>query len=285
MAKQLGLSTVLGQIDAGPFAEEIYDQAYVEIGSIEQRRSRRPPAYWESWRKECEMADMIVVNSEWSKRALEWANIRSNKITVIPVAFDVKGFGVRDSSYDSIVPARFSPEEPLKIVFVGSISVEKGIHHLLKAANELKGEPVQFQIVGSGDLSRRLRATAPDNVQFVGPVPRCMVKAHMERAHLLLFPSLSDGFGIVQLEAHASGLPVLASANCGQVVIDGQTGLILTELTPAAICNAIRQIISYPKSLIAMSRRASIRVLEFSVERVGSVLMQKIRQIQSTARP
>jgi glycosyltransferase involved in cell wall biosynthesis len=147
IAKQLGLSTVLGQIDAGPLAEEIYDQAYIEIGSTKQRRSRRPPVYWESWRKECEMADMIVVNSQWSKRALEWANIPANKITVIPVAFDVKEFGVRDNSYESIVPARFSSEEPLRIAFVGSVSVEKGIHHLLKAANELKGELVQFEIV------------------------------------------------------------------------------------------------------------------------------------------
>ena len=48
IAKRLGLSTILGQIDAGPFAEEIYDQAYSRMGGTGERRSRPPKTYWES---------------------------------------------------------------------------------------------------------------------------------------------------------------------------------------------------------------------------------------------
>ena len=281
IAKRLGLSTILGQIDAGPFAEEIYDQAYSQIGLANERRSPPPKAYWGSWRKECALADLIVVNSQWSKRALEREHIPADKIKVIPVAFDTNDFGHREKSYESIVPPKFSSDEPLKVIFIGSASVEKGIHHLLQAAHELIRDPVLFQIIGSTNLSRQLLASAPGNVQFFGSVPRGTVRPHLERAHLLLFPSLSDGFGIVQLEAHASGLPVLASANCGDIVVDGQTGLILTELNHTVISDAIRRIIQHPEALVAMSRLTSNRVSEFSLARVGRMWMQQIRSMQS----
>jgi glycosyltransferase involved in cell wall biosynthesis len=224
---------------------------------------------------------LIVVNSQWSKRSLERANIHADKITVIPVAFDTNDFGRREKSYESIVPAKFSFDEPLKIIFIGRVSIEKGIHHLLQAAHELKKDPVLFQLIGALNLSRQLLASAPGNVQFIGPVPRGSVKTHLERAHLLLFPSPSDGFGIVQLEAHASGLPVLASANCGDVVVDGQTGLILAELTPAVISDAIRRTIQHPEALLAMSRLAHNRAMDFSLARVGRMWVQEIRSMQS----
>jgi hypothetical protein len=86
IAKRLGLSTILGQIDAGPSAEEIYDQAYSQIGLADGRRSRPPKAYWGSWRKECALADLIVINSQGQNGALEQEHI-ADKIKVIPVAF------------------------------------------------------------------------------------------------------------------------------------------------------------------------------------------------------
>jgi glycosyltransferase involved in cell wall biosynthesis len=285
VAKRLGLATILGQIDAGPYAEGLYEKAYGQVeGAAWARRSRPPNAYWESWRRECELADLIVVNSKWSGRALQTVGISRDKIKIVPVAFERTDFGARRQKYISLIPSTFSTDEPLKVIFVGSVSIEKGIHYLIQAAHKLKTEPVLFQIVGPINLAAQLLRSAPANIQFLGGVPRWEVIKYLERAHLLLFPTLSDGFGIIQLEAHACGLPVIASANCGEVVVDGQTGIVIRHLNAETIGNIIRGIVQRPDMLVEMSSRASDRVREFNMSRIGSLWFQAIAGIPSRKR-
>jgi glycosyltransferase involved in cell wall biosynthesis len=57
---------------------------------------------------------------------------------------------------------------------------------------------------------------------------------------VLIFPTLSDGFGLTQLEAQAWSLPIVASRFCGEVVRDGVNGIVLNELSPDAISAALR---------------------------------------------
>jgi glycosyltransferase involved in cell wall biosynthesis len=281
VAKRLGLATILGQIDAGPYAEELYERAYDQVEGAGARRSRPPKAYWESWRRECELADLIVVNSKWSGRALQKVGISRNKIKIIPVAFETSDFGVRREGYTSLIPSKFSTDAPLKVIFVGSVSIEKGIHHLFQAAHRLTAEPILFQIVGPLNLTARLLRSATANIQFLGPVPRQAVSRYLECAHLLLFPTLSDGFGIIQLEAQACGLPVVSSTNCGEVVVDRQTGMVIRHLNAEMICDIIRCMVQRPDMLVEMSGRASDRVREFNAARIGSMWSQAIVGIQS----
>lgn len=279
-AKRLGLKTILGQIDAGQFAENIYSQATRQFGGGEPR-SRPPKAYWDLWRKECDLADLIVVNSDWSKQALETVGLSRNKIKVIPVAFDTNEFFNGERENETRIPQRFSSAEPLKIIFVGSVSIEKGIHHLIRAAIDLRSQPVLFQVVGAINMNLGVLKCAPDNMQFVGSVPRNSVINYLKQAHMLVFPSLSDGFGIVQLEAHALGIPVIASQYCGKVVVDGRTGMILPDLGFEAISSTIRSVIDRPEKLSYMSRQALERVKEFCLASVGAMWMREVENIET----
>ena len=76
-------------------------------------------------------------------------------------------------------------------------------------------------------------------IHWVGPVSRSEVMSHYRAADALVFPSLSDGFGMAQVEARGWRLPIVASRSCGQVVDDGVNGLVLAEVTPEAIAAAI----------------------------------------------
>ena len=165
------------------------------------------------------------------------------------------------------------------------MSVEKGIHYVFQAARALMMEPVIFQIIGPLNVAAQLLRSAPANVQFVGPVPRGMVIRYLERAHLLLFPTLSDGFGIIQLEAHASGLPVVSSANCGEVVVDGQTGIVIRNLNADRICDTIRCLVQRPELLVEMSSRASDQVRDFEAARIRGMWMQAVAGVQSRRQP
>ena len=73
--------------------------------------------------------------------------------------------------------------------------------------------------------------------------------AEYRAADVLIFPSHSDGFGMAQVEAQAWGLPIIASRHCGQIVIDGQTGLLLDEVSPRAIAEAFSRILAQPQLL------------------------------------
>src|SRR5207249_1851421 len=65
-AKRQGWRTVLGQIDPGPFEEEVVAAEAARDASLAPNWRRAPAGYWKSWREECEIADRIIVNSQWS---------------------------------------------------------------------------------------------------------------------------------------------------------------------------------------------------------------------------
>src|ERR1044071_1498620 len=102
-----------------------------------------PKEYWDGWRSECELADRIVVNSSWSRDALVRGGVPEEKIRVVPVAYET---GSR--SFERHYPREFSPERPLRVLFLGQISLRKGVGQLLEAVNLLSGENVEFWFVG-----------------------------------------------------------------------------------------------------------------------------------------
>ena len=95
---------------------------------------------------------------------------------------------------------------------------------------------------------------------------------HYRDSDVLVFPSHSDGFGMTQVEAQVRGLPVVASLNCGQVVDDGVTGIVIPEVTPHAIAAALRQVAARPEMLRRYSGNA-LSAPRFEVDGMGAALL------------
>ena len=108
------------------------------------------------------------------------------------------------------------------------------------AFNELG---LRLIVVGEGALRPTLEAVAKPNVEIVGRQPFSVVKTYLEQCRGLIFPGVED-FGIVPVEAMAAGAPVIAYARGGalETVIDGQTGILFHEQSPAALVVAVRKI-------------------------------------------
>jgi glycosyltransferase involved in cell wall biosynthesis len=96
------------------------------------------------------------------------------------------------------------------------------------------------------------------NVRILGPVDKATTERLYREADVFLFPTLSDGFGLTQLEALGHGLPVIASMNCGRVVEDRVSGLVLSEVMPVAIAEAVMELVR-DRDLIA-SLKSNARV-------------------------
>ena len=208
--------------------------------------------YWDNWKNECALADHIVVNSEWSRQALQQEGIDTNKIATIPLAYQ-RASDVEMTS--DPMPAEFSANRRLRVLFLGQVNLRKGVKELTQAIRLLHNDPVEWTVVGGGDerLMSELRELPLTTV--TGPVSRAEARRHYQQADVFILPTHSDGFALTQLEAAACGLPVVASQFCGDVVRHHQNGLRLSEVSPSAIVDAIRKLAQSPRLVGAMRQR------------------------------
>jgi len=266
-ARSQGWRTVLGQIDPGPDSAHLEKLCSRHGGGFETLHSP-PDSYWDSWRKECDLADDIIVNSEWSRHSLVESGIDGRKIQVIPLVIqNPAGSMTEPRTY----PARFDAQRPLRVLFLGQITARKGVLPTLQAARLLAGEPVEFWMAGAErfDVGDELRSSP--GVRWVGKVDRSGTAKFYQEADVFLFPSFSDGFGLTQLEAQSLKLPVIASRYCGAVVRDGQNGALLPNPSAEAIADVIRVCLKEPQVLARWSEHA-VSMKEFGIDVFGERL-------------
>jgi glycosyltransferase involved in cell wall biosynthesis len=249
-AKRRGMRCILDQIDGAWREEQVWRELSRPYHDIEAEVDQAPPLYWEKWNEELELADVIVVNSGWSKKLIIEAGTDERKIVEIPLFYEpVKpAVGSRQSSAEDHLVTRHSPPltaygDSLRALFLGSVVLRKGVGQLFDTIRLLKTEPVDFTFAGPINVRVPDDIRAMPHVRFLGPVDRATADRLYAESDVFLFPTLSDGFGLTQLEALGHGLPVIASLNCGQVVENRVSGLILPEVSPMAIAEAIMELV------------------------------------------
>jgi glycosyltransferase involved in cell wall biosynthesis len=122
------------------------------------------------------------------------------------------------------------------------------------------------------------RDPAFKGLNYVGQVPRSEVKREFASADVLVFPTLTDGFGMVLLEALFAGLPIICTPNCGDVVRDGFNGRVVPSHNTAALAAAIREIVGNRELREQMSRNALARKAEFTLETYQQRLIGAVRE-------
>ena len=160
-----------------------------------------------------------------------------------------------------------SSAEPV-FLYVGRIAVEKGIESFLGL--DLPGAKV---VVGDGPQLDELRRRFP-NVRFTGPLFDEALAQEYAAADVFVFPSRTDTFGIVLLEAMASGLPVAALPVTGpiDVVRHGETGILDEDLQKAAI------------AALSLNRDAvRHHALSFSWRNCASIFLENVYQANRDA--
>lgn len=248
-----GAAAVVVQIDPARTEDELVADERERFRGWE-RDGRLPASYLARLAAEWQAASLVVVNSTWSRNALIAQGVAPAKLAVVPLA------------YEGAVVARtrvFRP--PLRVMWVGSVILRKGIQYLIAAARELPLGLVDITVAGPVEIAAHAVAGAPKNMRFIGRVPRDEVASLMAAADVFVFPTISDGFGLTQLEAMAQGLPVITTPSCGEVVIDGDNGVIVPPRDAAALAAAIRSFADDPTRLARMGAAAARTVGRFSL--------------------
>src|SRR5262249_44126099 len=155
------------------------------------------------------------------------------------------------------------------VLYVGRVSSDKRVEVLLEAARLLEAASVRFVIAGDGPARERLESEAPPSVRFAGEVYGDELARLYASADVFCFPSTTDTFGQVILEAAASGLPVVAAAAGGalELVRHGETGLLVPPDDADALAAALESLADHPHRRAVLAAAARTSALEHTWER------------------
>jgi len=211
-------------------------------------------------------AELVTVVSDHTRRRLLEVlgpTIPDSRIAIIPGAVDPERFSANGPV--DLAASRLRRPDSKVVLFCGRLSRLKGCEHLVDAARDIDAEVF---VLGDGPeraaLMRRTRDN--DRVHFVGYVREPLLQQFYRRADVQVVPSVSDeAFGLVCVEAMASGTPVVATALGGipEIVVHGDCGLLVEPGNAAAIAEAVNHLLARP----ALRRRMGDRARRLVEER------------------
>ena len=216
----------------------------------------------------CHIADKIVFCSDYIRRkALKtFPSILPDKTGVI--------FNGVELSF--LASSARSLGNDFRLLFVGRIVPQKGLHLLIEAIDNVFCHFPQatLRIVGGINFGsseedeylktlKRKSEHWGDRIVWVGPVPHDQIMLEFQQADLFICPSIwNEPLGMVNAEAMACGLPIVAFAKGGIPEILGDAGILVEETTPEALAQAINQVLGDSELYQTLSQRGLQRVKE-----------------------
>lgn len=247
MLRKRKILTVVDQVDPGVVEEDMVLEETERWPGWAKAPGRMPQSYWDRIKAEWNTADLVLANSKWSADALTHQGVPAEKIIIVPLAIDV----AKDHASMPI-----NTGGNLKVLWLGSLILRKGIQYLAEAARRLENQNIEFLLAGPLGISDSAVRSFPANMRILGRVTRDQLAEVYRQAHVFVLPTVSDGFAITQLEAMAHGLPVITTPNCGRVVTDGVDGFIVPARDSEALADALQRLNQDRKLLQEMSFKA-----------------------------
>ena len=227
-------------------------------------------------RAEALAADLVLSPSDYVRDTLIEIGVAPERIARVPYGVDT---------------ARFRPaaapraDGPLRVLYVGRIGAPKGVHYLLEAFRRAALPDAELvlagPIVGKGDWLASYRGM----YRHVPEMPHREAHALYAGADVFVFPTLHDGFGVVILEAMASGIPVILTTNAADIVRDGVDGFVVPVRDPDAIADRMRRLHADGALRRRMGENARARAEEHDLARYRRNLAAAIGALLARGRP
>jgi glycosyltransferase involved in cell wall biosynthesis len=216
-------------------------------------------------------ADYIMTLSSFARNSFINNGVSPQKILMVPCGVDTNYF----------LQEQQQEKSKFLVIFVGLVSLRKGIQYLLQTWNNL-GLPQndsELLIIGAQTkdfVSAKQYLKIPDNVKFIGPVDRPTLRTLYQQSSLFVLPSLEDGFGMVIGEAMASGLPVICSTSSAgpELITDGVHGFLTKSGDCVDLAEKICWCYCHRYEATQMGIRGSQQILNFSWDIYGDNIYQ-----------
>ena len=203
-----------------------------------------------------EQLDLLYVNSEGYRRAWTERGIPGERIRILPRGLDTTLFhpSRRDPDFWT---KRGIPRGRLVLLYAGRVSKEKDLDVIVHAWSKLNRDNLALAFVGDGPYLKELRNLLPE-ATFTGYLAGLELARAYASSDLFLFPSTTDTFGNVILEALASGVPCIVSDQGGpkDLINPGRTGFITHALDADDFARHVQQLVDDSNLRHAMSIEA-----------------------------
>lgn len=208
--------------------------------------------------------DLLGLNGALLNRLKRWVVRRTQMLTVVSYAMrdPALALGISPKAL-AVIPMGVDTEEifvpqsdvrraDYALLFVGRLVEKKGATYLLAALPMIleRYPEATLDIIGSGPEECRLRALVEElginhAVHFCGALDNSVIPSFFRRASMLIMPSLTEGLGLVLVEALACECPVIATnlPTIRDVVIHQRTGLVVQEKNASAIAEAVIELL------------------------------------------
>ncbi len=233
-----------------------------EYASLGLRWEETPTATVERELREYQLADRIFVPSRFVRDSFVARNFPEEKLFL-------NGFGVD--------LGRFTPGEKsdgiFRVIYAGSLSVRKGVHHLVRAFKKADLPKSELLLVGRASAETpKLLGAADSRVHCTGHVPQSELPVHYRAASVFVMASIEEGQAMVQAQALACGLPLICTTNTGGedfLALDGEgreilpgvweyaAGFVVQPRSPDLLAIVLRRLASEPGKLATMRSAAS----------------------------
>jgi glycosyltransferase involved in cell wall biosynthesis len=226
-----------------------------------------------AWRHIARQVDTVIVNADALRVEGEEQGMRC-RWALLQNGVDTEHFRLAPPDPAARAALGLDPRRPV-VGTIGRLEDRKGHDQLLRAAGTMlaggNGRRPQIVIVGDGPLREKLQAQAQslgvgDSVRFVGAVAD--VRPSLAAMDVFVLPSHAEGMSNALMEAMAAARPVVATAVGGntEVVVDGETGVLIPPADPAAIADAIAALLRDPDRAAGLGAAAR----EFVTRRFGA---------------
>ena len=238
------------------------------------------PVLWHVLRR----ADRIIATSPNYIESSPYLSQLRAQCTVIPLGIELERF--LEAPRAEVKRIRDAYGAPL-LLFVGRLRYYKGLQYLLAAMNDI---PARLLVVGSGPMDAEWRALATtlglsEKVVFLGEVSAEELPAYYHACDVFVLPACerSEAFGTVQIEAMASGLPVVCTelgTGTSYVNVHGQTGWVVPTRDPTALAAAIGDLLHDEPKRRRMGEQARERALaDFSLESMADRVLDVYSEV------
>lgn len=201
---------------------------------------------------EYEQADLITVPSSFSARSFSRRGVPQSKLRVLPYGVDLESFHP-DGQPDSTT---------FDVLFAGGACLRKGVPYLLQAFQKLQHPCKRLWFAGAfprGLMTQMQQSELwSENIHLLGHLDRDALRQRMSRSHVLVLPSIEDGFGLVMAQAMACGCPVIASEHTGadDLFDNGEAGYIVPIRRADLLADRMQCLADEPDTRYRLSSRA-----------------------------
>jgi D-inositol-3-phosphate glycosyltransferase len=256
------------------------------LGEVKLRArasEREPQQRLDAERRLVHTVDRVLVATSHERQLLRQIyRLPAERVSVVPLGVDLEQFQPRNPA-EARAALDLDPEERV-LLAVGRMEPLKGFDILIRAlAQTTMSRPPMLLVVGGDERAAaefdRLRAVADEvgvteRVRFVGAVPHEQLATYYNAADVVVVPSFYESFGLVALEAMASGVPVVASRVGGltTTIGDGRTGYLIPWRCPEPFAEKIDLLLRNEGLRRALGSAARQSMEAYAWDRVASEL-------------